>query len=110
MTRDTIGEFEHQVLLSILRLDGEAYSVSVVLDLEEATGREISQAAVFLTLRRLEAKGLVASRMGAGRGDDGTGRERRYFRLTRAGMKRLRSTRALLLRLWDRVADQLDEA
>ena len=45
MPREMLGEFEHQVLLAILRLGGEAYSVSVVLELEERTGREISQAA-----------------------------------------------------------------
>ena len=45
MGRDSLGEFEHQVLLAILRHGGESYSVPVVLELEERAGREVTQAA-----------------------------------------------------------------
>ena len=45
MPRKTLGELEHQVLLAVLRLGGEAYSVPLVLELEERTGREVAQAA-----------------------------------------------------------------
>ena len=58
MGRETLGNFEHQILVTVLRLGGEAYSVPVVEELEERTGREVSQAAVFIVLRRLEKKGL----------------------------------------------------
>lgn len=109
MGRDGLGEFEHLVLLSILRLSGDAYSVSVVLDLEAVTGREISQAAVFMTLRRLEVKGFLASRLDDASVPD-TGRERRYFSITAAGVQRLRAARTMMLRLWDGIANVLDEA
>lgn len=109
MGRDTLGEFEHQVLLSILRLGGEGYSVGIVLELEERTRRDVSQSAVFMTLRRMEKKGLLSSRL-----DDAsvpaTGRERRYFALTSTALEKLRDTRTELLRLWEGVADRLDEA
>ena len=109
MSRDTLGEFEHMVLLAILRLGGEAYSVPVVLELEERTGREVAQAAVFIAMKRLEGKGLLTSRM-----DDHavkeTGRVRRYFQLTDAGREKLRETREALVSLWDGVATQLDRA
>ena len=59
MSRETLGEFEHKVMLAILRLGGEAYSVSIVEELEERTDREVAQAAVFIVLRRLEEKGLL---------------------------------------------------
>ena len=109
MSRDTLGEFEHVVLLAILRLGGEAYSVPVVLELEERTGREVAQAAVFIAMKRLEKKGLLTSRM-----DDHavkeTGRVRRYFQLTEAGREKLRETREALVSLWDGIATQLDRA
>jgi DNA-binding PadR family transcriptional regulator len=109
MAKDTLGEFEHQVLLGVLRLGGEAYSVPLVLELEERTGREVAQAAVFIALRRLEAKGLLTSRL-----DDHavgeTGRVRRYFKLTRAALPRLRETRRALLRLWEGLDVKLDGA
>jgi len=109
MSRDTLGEFEHMVLLAILRLGGEAYSVPIVLELEERTGREVAQAAVFIAMKRLEKKGLLTSRM-----DDHavkeTGRVRRYFQLTEVGREKLRETREALVSLWDGVATQLDSA
>lgn len=71
MERETLGNFEKQVLLTVLRLGGEAYSVPVVEELEERTGREVAQAAVFIVLRCLEKKGLLRSRL-----DGSTAQER----------------------------------
>lgn len=106
MGRDSLGEFEHQILLAVLRQGGESYSVSIVTELEARAGREVTQAAVFIVLRRLEEKGLLRSRMTAG--DVGSGRARRYFRITAAGMRRLRESRQVLLRLWEGVDGALD--
>jgi DNA-binding PadR family transcriptional regulator len=109
MGKDTLGEFEHQVLLAVMRLGGEAYSVPLVLELEERTGREVAQAAVFIALRRLEAKGLLTSRL-----DDHavreTGRVRRYFKLTPVAVRRLKETRRELVRLWEGLDATLDGA
>ena len=109
MARATLGEFEHQVLLSILRLGGDAYSVPVVLELEKTTGREVAQAAVFIALRRLEKKGHLTSRM-----DDHavaqTGRVRRYFELTPSALAQMRDSRQAFVRLWEGVDSILDEA
>ena len=109
MARDKLRDFEQQVLLAILRLGGEAYSVPIVFELEERTGREIAQAAVFIALRRLEEKGLLTSRF-----DDHavptTGRVRRYFELKPLGLKRLKESRRTLIRLWEGLDSVLDEA
>lgn len=108
MPRDNLGEFEHMVLLCILRLGGEAYSVPVVLEMENRTGREVAQSAVFIAMKRMEAKGLLRSRM-----DDEsvkeTGRVRRYFRLTPAGAQKLRDARRVLERLWNGTEAHLDK-
>ena len=81
MAKETLGEFEHQVLLAILRLGGEAYSVPLVVELEDRTGREVAQAAVFIALRRLEKKSLLTSRF-VDHPAKKTGRVRRYFKPT----------------------------
>ncbi len=109
MAKETLGELEHQVLLAILRLGGEAYSVPVVLELEERTGREVAQAAVFIILSRLEKKGLVTSRFDEQAGRDGW-RVRRYFKLTTEALRRLRETRRALVRLWEGLDLSTDEA
>jgi len=106
MGRDSLGEFEHQVLLAILRLGKETYSVPIVQELEDRAGREVTQAAVFIVLRRLEEKGLLRSRMEEG--DAESVRVRRYFRLTALGMRRLRESRRALLGLWDGITAELD--
>jgi PadR family transcriptional regulator PadR len=107
MGRDSIGEFEHQILLAILQQGGESYSIPVTMELEERAGREVTQAAVFIVLRRLEEKGLLRSRMEE---DNASGRSRRYFRITALGMRRLRDARRALFRMWDGLETSLDEA
>jgi PadR family transcriptional regulator PadR len=94
-----LQHFELQVLLAmLLNKDdgGETYSVPLVLTLEKRTGKPVSQAAVFIALRRLEAKGLVSSRME----EADSGRTRRYFRLTRSGIAAVKAQRAEHARLW----------
>jgi PadR family transcriptional regulator PadR len=108
MTRTALGDLEHQVLIATLRLKGEAYSVSVVLEIEARTGREVAQSAVFIAMRRLEAKGLLRSRLEEQVGE--RGRVRRYFDLTPSGMERLREMRRALLNLWDGLAAELEGA
>ncbi len=109
MAQETLGSLEHQVLLAIVRMEGEAYSVPLTLELEERTGREVAQPTVFIVLRRLEKKGLLTSRL-----DDHavkeTGRVRRYFKMTPAGMSRLKESRRALARLWEGIDTILDEA
>ena len=109
MGRDRLGEFEHRLLLAMLRLGGEAYSVPLVLELEERTGREVSQSSVFIVLQRLEKKGLLSSRIDESTKPE-TGRVRRYFRLTPEAMTRLRESRRDLMALWDGIDATLDEA
>ena len=61
--RHTLGEFEHLTLLAILHLGDEAYGAAIIDQLEARSGREVSQAATYIALKRLEDKGLVRSRL-----------------------------------------------
>ncbi len=106
MTRTALGELEHQVLLATLRLRGDTYTVSVVLGIEKRTQRSPAQSAVFIALRRLEEKGLLTSRLSDGAGE--SGRPRRYFVPTPAGLERLREMRRSLLGLWDGITAELE--
>ena len=108
MSPDVLGGFEHQILLTILRLQDDLYTVPVVLELERRTGRDVAPAAVYIALRRLEKKGLLSSAMGPATG--GGGKQRRYFALTEPGMDRLRESRRTLASLSEGVEALLDEA
>jgi DNA-binding PadR family transcriptional regulator len=61
---DYLGEFEQLVLLALTRLGDDAYGVTIRDVLKERTGRDVSFGAIYSTLRRLEAKGLVSSQLG----------------------------------------------
>ena len=102
MGKHALGEFEHHVLLAALRLGSDAYSAAIVVELEEVTGREVSAAAVYIALRRLEAGGLAASEMRAADAPSG-GRTRRYFRPTPAGVERMQDARRHFRALWQGV-------
>ena len=101
--QEVLGGFEHQVLLAIARLDGETYTVPIVLELQERTGREVASASVFVTLRRLETRGHLSSRLAPAIAGQ-VGRPRRLFRLQPAGVAALREARETLQRLWAGVA------
>lgn len=96
--QEVLGGFEHQVLLTIARLDGESYSVPIVLELQERTGREVAAASVFVTLRRLEGRGFLGSVLAEPEPGQ-VGRPRRMFRLLPPGVEALREAGAALERL-----------
>lgn len=108
MGRTGLGEFEHQILLTILRLGREAYSVSIVGELEDRTGREAATSAVYIALRRLEAKGLLRSRLETPE-ESGEPYPRRYFALTEAALEPLKEARRSYLALWDGIEPALDD-
>jgi PadR family transcriptional regulator len=89
---DLLGEFEHLVLLAVLRLRDAAYGMSVRREIVERTGRDVSIGAVYATLDRLATKGLVTSVLSDPTPERG-GRAKRSFRLTGAGIDSVNRTR-----------------
>jgi PadR family transcriptional regulator len=87
-----LGELEHLLLLAVLQCGERAYTVPIRALLAERGGRHLSRGALFTSLDRLEAKGLLRSWMGEPLAVRG-GRPRRYFAVTRAGVAALRATR-----------------
>jgi PadR family transcriptional regulator PadR len=98
-----LGAFEEQVLLAVLRTADEAYGMAVRRELERLTDRDVAIGAVYATLDRLEAKGLVASHRAAAGGAAPAGASRRLFAVSPAGARALTATRALRERLWQGV-------
>ena len=99
MSHQGLGDFEQMVLLAILQLRGEVYGVPIVEEIERRTGRSVSRAAVYVTLRRLEEKGLVSSWMGEPSAERG-GKARRCVRVEASGLQRLRESREAVERMW----------
>jgi PadR family transcriptional regulator, regulatory protein PadR len=90
-----LGEFEHIILLALLRLEGRAYGVTVRQEIEVRTRREVSIGAVYATLDRLESKGFVATHRGDPTPERG-GRSKRFFRVTATGVAAVSRTHRAL--------------
>lgn len=99
MTREALGEFEQLVLLAILHLGDDVYGVPIVDEIERRTGRKVASAAVYVTLRRLEQKGLLTSWMSEPTSERG-GKARRCVKVSRAGATLLRDSRHALNNMW----------
>lgn len=99
MSREALGEFEQLVLLAIVHLGDDVYGVPIADEIERRTGRTVSPAAVYVTLRRLEQKGLLSSSMSDPTPERG-GKARRCVRLTSAGRDSLRAARQVLDSMW----------
>lgn len=89
-----LGTFEEQVMLAVLRIRVDAYGMAIRREIERVTGRDITIGAVYATLDRLEAKGLVRSARAGGEPS------RRVFTVRSSGVAALARTRAMRDRLW----------
>ena len=109
MTRPPLGQFEQLVLLAILRLGDSAYAPAILEELEQRTGRPASAGSMYVTLDRLESKGLLRSRL-ADASDERGGRPRRYVTVSALGLRELRTSRKALLNLWNGLEGLLEKS
>ena len=98
------GELEQQVLMVLAACGDEASGGTVYDELVAKTRRELSLAAIYITLDRLRRKGWVATRTQApepGRG----GKPRKFYSLRHEGAQQIRELREQFDRLWGGAAD-----
>jgi len=107
--RSQLGDLEELVLLAVLRLRGSAYGASIREELRQQAGRSVSISTVYVTLMRLEEKGLARSWKGEPSGERG-GKAKRYFAVGPEGMEALQATREVRDRLWEGVPSTLPAA
>lgn len=97
--RGYLGELELMLLLAIVRLGDEAYGVPISREIEQQRGRDVSLGSVYAALERLQSKGLIESSLGDPTPERG-GKAKRFFRITREGMRQVNETRQVLTRMW----------
>jgi len=93
-----LGEFEHLVLLAVMRLGDDAYGVPIRRVISERAARDVSFGAVYSTLRRLHNKGYLEFREEPAGGAPG-GRPRRIAVPTGAGEAAVRAAQQRLSRM-----------
>lgn len=100
MGKDILGEFELMVLLAALRLgEEEAHALAIADDIREKAGRSVRRSQVYVTLKRLEEKGLAESWLGEPRPERG-GKARRHVRVAPQGLRAVHESRSALERMW----------
>ena len=96
----TLGDFEQLILLALVRLGSDAYGVTIHREILERAGRDVTIAAVYKTLDRLEDKGYAASTLGEPTAERG-GRRKKHFRIQPAGRRVLQHSLAAIRRMSD---------
>ncbi|HWF46766.1 MAG TPA: PadR family transcriptional regulator [Bryobacteraceae bacterium] len=81
-----LGEFEYLLLTAAARLGDTAYGAAIRHEIEETTGRRCSIGALYTTVDRLEAKGLLKTWMGESTPQRG-GRAKRMIHVTAKGVQ-----------------------
>jgi PadR family transcriptional regulator PadR len=80
-----LGEFEYLLITAAVGLGDNAYGAAIREQIENATGRKCSIGALYTTIERLEAKGLLRTWMGEAIAERG-GRAKRMIRVTSKGV------------------------
>lgn len=89
-------------MLAVARLGTGAYGAEIQRELEQTIDRTLTISTIYVTLVRLEKKGLVCSRRAEPTPVPG-GKSKRLFRLTRRGVATLKGAREALDRMWEGV-------
>lgn len=92
------------LLLAVIHLGDDAYGVPISRELERHRGKNVSLGSVYAALERLEGKGLVISSMGDPTPERG-GKAKRYFQITKEGLRQVHDTRRVLTSLWQAIPD-----
>lgn len=109
MSRDSLGEFEVMVLLAALRLGERAYGLSIAEEISATAGRDTARASVYVTLRRLEKKGLIRTRR-EDPAEAPSGKPRRFVTVEPQAVAMVRDSRRALERMWDGLDQVLGDA
>ncbi|WP_119462750.1 PadR family transcriptional regulator [Rhodospirillaceae bacterium SYSU D60014] len=95
VTRETLGNFEFQILSVLLQQPQNAYGVIIRQQIKERTNRDVSVGALYTALDRLERKGFVSSWWGEPTAERG-GRRKRYYKIEAAGVEAINRSRDTL--------------
>ncbi len=102
MSQFHLGEFEEIVLLTVAILNGEAYGVNIITEIEARLNRKVSLGAIQTVLKRLEEKGLVRSEFGETTKARG-GKRKRLYEISASGRQILNRTKAQRNSLWEAI-------
>ena len=90
---------EEHALLTILKLQNNAYLVTIKEYLEGHTTKELSFGTLYVSLKRLEKMGYLRHYVGEATSKRG-GKAIKYYSLTKSGLRALEKTREIQETMW----------
>ena len=95
---------EEYVLLAVLKLGEEAYSLPILEYIEKTTRKKWTLGGIYIPLYRLEEKGFLCSELGHPTRERG-GKRKRYYRVTRKGKEALKEHKEIQSAMWGAVGE-----
>ena len=99
-----LSRAEELVLLSVWRLQDDAYGVTIRKHIIEMTGTDWSIGAIYVPLDRLTKWGYLEAIQGEPTSERG-GRSKRYYNLTPEGLDALKRLRQMQKNMWSELPD-----
>jgi PadR family transcriptional regulator PadR len=95
---------EELILLSVWKLQGNAYGAAIRNLLTDETGEDWPIATIYTPLDRMARKGLLASSVGNPTPERG-GRSKKMYQLTAQGVRALESVRQMSETMWSELPE-----
>jgi DNA-binding PadR family transcriptional regulator len=97
-----ISRLEEIILLSIWRLQDNAYGITILEEAKKATGKSWLTGSIYASLGRLLKNGLVISVQGEPTSERG-GRRKIFYRLTHEGQQALLAVKRVNEIIWSSI-------
>lgn len=99
-----LTRMEELILLSVWKLQEEAYGLEIRMHLSEILDYDLSVGAVYVPLKRLKKRGYLSSWDSEPTEERG-GRTKRFFKLTQKGVNALQQVKTVQENIWSNLPD-----
>ena len=99
-----LTKLEELILLSVWKLEENAYGTTVFKHIRRVTGKRISLGGVYFPLERLTNKGYLSSYIGEAN-ENRKGLSKRYYRITEKGIRALDEIKRVNDIMWEGYPD-----
>lgn len=99
-----LTRMEELILLSVWKLQEEAYGLEIRMHLSEILDYDLSVGAVYVPLKRLKKRGYLSSWDSEPTEERG-GRTKRFFKLTQKGVNALQQVKTVQESAWSNLPD-----
>ena len=95
---------EEYVLLAVITLGEEAYSLPILDYIEKATQKKWTLGGIYIPLYRLEENGYLTSELGSPTKERG-GKRKKYYHLTKKGKEALKAQKQIQMSMWEKLGE-----